>query len=290
MGYKKQEVEWKYTGADVQKNIIDLVRTSYIPDCHIRKISKNEYITGTRDKDGIFLSDGIVYEVKPKPEGIMRNRRSLRQIFRNLRQLIATNYSGGKSELFCTLTYAEQHNDPIQIYKDLDLFWKRLKYKIHSLKYIAIIEPHASGMFHVHLLLAKTDGTELYIPNSDLEQIWGKGYTQVERLEDIDHMGAYFIAYFTNMELPLDEAEKYAKEDDIEIKNGKAYIKGKRLDMYPENMRIYRHSANCDKPIKIKGEEVEKALQGAERRYSHEKIWEEDGREYHILTEQYMKK
>lgn len=220
----------------------------------------------------------------------MRNRRSLRQIFRTLRQLITANYTGGKNELFLTLTYAEQHNDPTRIYDDLDRFWKRLKYRYQYIKYIAIVEPHESGNFHIHMLIADTTGDELYIPNEEMERIWGKGFTKTERLEDVDHMGAYFIAYFTNMELSPDEIKVYANQDDVEYKNGKAYIKGKRLDFYPEHMRIYRHSANCDKPAKVVGAEVNEALIGAEKTYEHEVKFEQDGKEYRILTEQYRKK
>lgn len=293
MSKRSQESEWRYASATVQENnsgeIIDVVRTSFKPACHIKKISKTQYLTGNYDKAGEFLSDGIVYEVKEKEEQ-MRNRRSLRQIFRTLRQLIANNYSGGNSELFVTLTYAEQHNDPQKIYKDLDLFWKRLRYNVcNDLRYIAIVEPHASGNFHVHLLLADTAGEELYIPNETLERIWGQGYTKTERLHDINNMGAYFIAYFTNMELSEDEIKVYADEDDVEYKNGKAYIKGKRLDFYPENMRIYRHSKNCIQPKKYVGAEVNDVLRDANLTYSHDAKFSQDGQEYTIQLEQYRK-
>lgn len=293
MSRKNQEVEWKYTSAVVQNSgedeIIDIVRTSFKPACHIKKISQTEYLTGAYDKNGEFLSDGVVYTIKQKEEH-MRNRRSLRQIFRTLRQLITNNYQGGNAELFVTLTYAEQHNDPAKIYADLDKYWKRLKYQVSDdLKYIAIVEPHASGNFHVHLLLADTTGEDLYIPNEKMEAIWGHGWTKTERLYDINNFGAYFIAYFTNMELTDEELEVYAEEDDVEYKNGKAYIKGKRLDYYPENMRIYRHSKNCVKPEKYTGAEVNDVLQGANLTYSHDAKFTQDGNEYIIQVEQYRK-
>lgn len=293
MAKRSQEQEWKYTSATIQNpgndtEIIDVVRTSFKPACHIRKVSKNEYITGAINAHGEFISDGIVYEFAEKVNH-MRNRRSLRQIFRTLRQLIATNFKGGECELFVTLTYAVQHNDPSKIYSDIELFWKRLKYNYPELKYIAIVEPHASGNFHVHMLLADTTGAKLYIPDAEMRKLWGLGITSTERLDDIDHMGAYFIAYFTNMELTPDEIKVYEAEEDIEIKNGKAYLKGKRLDYYPEHMRIYRHSRNCDKPEKKEGLEVTEALAGAKLTYSHEARFEQNGNEYTIQTEQYRK-
>lgn len=266
------------------------MRTSFKPACHIKKISKTEYMTGIYLPTGEFISDGEVYEVAEKQEGQpMRNRRSLRQIFRTLRQLITANYTGGNSELFVTLTYADQHNDPKRLHEDIVLFWKRLKYRYPALKYIAIVEPHASGNFHIHMLLANTNGEELYIPDSEMRQMWGKGITTTERLDDVDHMGAYFVAYFTNMELSPDEIKVYAENDDVEYKNGKAYIKGRRLDFYPENMRIYRHSSNCEKPTKATGADVDELLQNARQTYSHETTFEQDGNEYRILTEQYRR-
>ena len=291
MGRKNQEVVWKYNAITKQtpneeREIIDLVRTSFIPNCHIRKISQNEYITGKTAPNGDFYSDGVVYEFARK-ENAMRNRRSLRQIFRSLRQLIASNFAGGESELFLTLTYADQHHDPQIIKTDLELFWKKLKYRNNNLKYIAIIEPHETGEFHVHMLLADTTGQKLYIPHDELEKIWGNGFVKAERLEDIDHMGAYFIAYFTNAELTEEEAEKYG--DDVTEKNGKKYIKGKRLDYYPEYMQIYRYSRNCNKPVKYTGIEIDDQLRDTKKVFEHETRFENEGKEYIIKQEQYKK-
>ena len=290
---KEKNQEWKHSSVTIQApgngvEIIDLVRTSFKPGCHIKKVSKTEYMRGTYRADGSFICDGDVYTVQSK-EAPMRNRRSLRQIFRTLRQLIATNFAGGDSELFVTLTYADQHNDPERIYSDLDKFWKRLKYKYAGLKYIAIVEPHASGNFHIHMLLSDTSGKPLYIPYEDLNDIWGLGMTEIDRLDDIDHMGAYFIAYFTNMELSPDEVKIYAAQDDVEYKNGKAYIKGKRLDYYPEHMRIYRHSLNCDTPRKESDIDAEIALIGAKNTFEHTTQFEDNGNTYEIYTAQFKK-
>lgn len=294
MSKKSQEFNWKYKSVTEQSpegrvTILDVVRTSFVPKCHIKKVSKTEYMKGNYKEDGTFLSDGEVYTFAEK-EHHMRNRRSLRQIFRTLRQLIATNFTGGESELFLTLTYANQTNDPDQIHNDLKKFWLRLKYKYDSLKYIAIVEPHATGMFHIHMLLSDTTGQPLFIPWEELKETWGLGMIEIDRLEDIDNMGAYFIAYFSNLELTPDEVTIYEEQGDIVEKDGKKYIKGKRLDYYPEHMRIYRHSRNCDKPTKITGFDADEALIGAELKYQHETTFEDEGTEYHILTAQYVRK
>ena len=294
MSKKSQEYTWQYNSVTEQSpkkgmSILDVVRTSFVPKCHIKKISKTEYMKGNYKEDGTFLTDGEVYTFAEK-EQHMRNRRSLRQIFRTLRQLIATNFKGGDSELFLTLTYAQQTNDPEQIHNDLKKFWLRLKYKHDTLKYIAIVEPHATGMFHIHMLLADTTGSPLFIPWEELKESWGLGMIEIDRLQDIDHMGAYFIAYFSNLELTPDEVTLYEEQDDIIEKDGKKYIKGKRLDFYPEHMRIYRHSRNCDKPTKLTGFDADAALIGAELKYIHETEFEDEGTIYHIQTAQYVKK
>lgn len=293
MGKKQEPQEWKYIGVTEQTprpdhTILDVVKMSYRPSCHIKKISKTEYMKGYHRKDGTFTSDGVIYEIQKK-EAPMRNRRSLKQIFRALRQLIAANFAGGESELFLTLTYADQHNDPARIQEDIRKFWQNLRYKYKTLKYIAIVEPHASGNFHVHMLISDTTGERLFIPDSEIRRLWGHGITQTERLQDIDHMGAYFIAYFSNLELTPDEVKIYAEQDDIEERNGKSYIKGKRLDYYPEHMRIYRHSKNCDKPQKTVGFGSLSLLNGAQKRYDYTTTWEEDDRIYTINQSQWQK-
>lgn len=291
---KSQVREWKYTGVTTQNpsgndTIYDVVKTSFVPACHIKRISKTEYLTGHYRSDGVFISDGEVFEVAKKEEH-MRNRRSLRAIFRTLRQLIATNFSGGDSELFLTLTYADQHNDPQRIYTDIKKFWQKLRRRNPNLKHISIVEPHASGMFHVHMLLSDTSGDYLYIPDAEIADMWGHGHTKTERLNDIDHMGAYFIAYFTNLDLSPEEIKIYEAEEDIEYRNGKAVIKGKRLDYYPEWMQIYRYSRNCDKPEKSTDFDGLEQLEGATKTYEHEHSWEDDGKTYTVRTEQWRKK
>lgn len=254
---KRSQAEWecKYLSVTMQgKNVVDVVRMSFAPACHIKRITKDLYLKGRYDREGNFLTDGKVHSVAVK-EGAMRNRRSLRKIFKDLRQLIAANFEGGAKELFVTLTYADQTHDPQQIHADYKAFWKRLQraYSSYGLGYISVVEPHASGEFHIHALIRATTADHLYIPNEIMSKIWGHGFTTTERLEDIDHMGAYVIAYMSNAEIPPEYEAEYAKYGDIVEKGGKKYIKGKRLDYYPDGMQIARHSRDIVKPTKLTG-------------------------------------
>lgn len=295
----QQDFDVKYLSVTKQgEKITDVVRMSFKPECHIKRIAKDLYLKGRYDREGNFLSDGVVHEVATKEEP-MRNRRSLKKIFKDLRQLIAANFEGGEKELFITLTYAEQTHDPKQIHKDFVAFWKRLQraYAGAGLGYIAVVEPHASGEFHIHALIRAREVDNLYIPNEVMSQIWGMGFTKTERLEDIDHMGAYVIAYMSNMEIPPEYEAEYAKHDDIIERDGKKYIKGKRLDYYPDGMQIHRHSRDIVKPDKLTGNDALRELvflrnTGAEARYSHTKEIEQtddagNTRTAYVKTEQY---
>ena len=266
---KRQAHFARYISATPQGDrVLDVTMQTFEPACHIKRISKEMYLKGRYDREGNFLTDGEVHEVHRKDEP-MRNRRSLKRIFKDLRQKITHHFGGGLNELFVTLTYRgeEQTSDPQKVHKDFKGFWARLKraYADKSLSYIAIVEPHGSGKFHVHLLLRANEGENLYIPFERMTEIWGHGSTQVERLESVDHLGAYFVAYFSNLELDPDEVEKYEAEGDVIEKDGKKYIKGKRLDYYPDGMQIARNSRDLAKPPKLVGSDAVRAVEQSGR-------------------------
>lgn len=270
---------------------------TWVPKCNIRKISKNLFLKGFTDENGNFITTGEVFETKRK-EQPMRNRRSLKRIFKELRAIITHHYKGGINELFITLTYAQKCYDGKQVHADFKAFWQRFKraYKM-PLSYISIVEPHADGAFHIHLLVKTDEGVLLYIPNEKVAQIWGNGFTLTERLESVDNVGAYFIAYFSNLEIGgLSEDEFASLEvtpDDIEEKNGKKYIKGKRLDFYPDGMQIHRHSRDLQKPTSLVNNDAEKLLQKLDYpTFRHEKEIVTDlgnGKKKYakVITEQY---
>lgn len=109
-------------------------------------------------------------------------------------------------------------------------FIKRLRYFFSDLElnYIYIPEPHEKGDWHIHLLLKASKA--LYIHNSKLSEIWGQGFVKVNRLKDVDNIGAYVSAYL------------------IDIKNGEETKKGARLYLYPVGHQLYRCSKGIAKP------------------------------------------
>jgi hypothetical protein len=111
------------------------------------------------------------------------------------------------------------------------------KYSDIPLEYVSIAEPQERGAWHLHELWKRTDYNDLFIPYSDLVDLWGHGSIDVQRLEKSDNIGAYISAYLQN--IPEDEALK---------SNSKGFKKGARLHLYPPKMRFYRCSKGILKP------------------------------------------
>lgn len=229
-----------------------IIEVQYMEKCnteaHVRKLDADRYVD---------LKTGEIKDFEHtnnRSEGV----NSLRKTFNRLRELINANFSGQPNELFCTLTYRGdlQTNDPTRVYKDFKNFMDRFRYQykgISTLDYINIIEPHASGKFHMHVLIRFNDLETVYIPNSELAEIWGNGYVTVRSLKNTDNIGAYLSAYFTDLEVPDDFEPKSSVvvEKEVEGKK-KKFIKGGRLNFYPTGINIYRKSKG------IKDAEVEK--------------------------------
>lgn len=201
--------------------------------CHIQKLSKNTYV----DK-----RDGEIKEFQLN-ENRSENLNSLRQTFKKLRYLINNNFFGSQNELFITLTYAQQTNDHIKVGKDYDNFLKRLKRKykpISNVEALKVLEPHASGNYHMHVLLKFIDLDSVFIKNSELADIWKNGFVSVQSLAGVDNIGAYLSAYMSDLEVPSNYDTKADNVEEKEV-NGqkKKFIKGGRLVFYPSGVNLY---------------------------------------------------
>lgn len=189
-----------------------------------------------------------------------KNAESLRKTFKRLKRIIGTNFHGGKSELWVTLTYKwqdynnsgkkEPMTDPQRLFKDFRIFMHKLRKKVGKyIAYIETVEPQASGSFHCHVLMKTLDGSRLYISNKDMSECWGQGFVSVRRLKESDNVGAYLMAYLTNIDVNDPDGKNETKG-----KKGKSIIKGGRLGLYPMHFQIYRRSRKGIKnPQKLKG-------------------------------------
>lgn len=220
------------------KHIVELLymdKVNFEP--HIRKLDAERYVD---------LKTGEIREFE-RTENRSQGENSLRKTFNRLRELINSNFEGAANELFITLTYRGelQTNDPKIVYGDFKKFMMRMKYKykdVSTIDYINVLEPHASGNFHMHVLMRFNDLGNIYIPNKELAEIWGNGFVQIQSLKNVDNIGAYVSAYLADIEVP-DALEGHADVVEKEV-NGqkKKFLKGARLRFYPTGVNIYRKS------------------------------------------------
>lgn len=206
--------------------------------CHVKNIDADRYM---------LIETGEILE-KKKSLNRSENENSLRKTFKKMRYLINNNFKGNANELFVTLTFAKESFDSKMVYKDIDKFLKRLKYRykdVSSIDYINVVEPHASGQWHAHMLLRFNDVSRIFIPILELKEIWSHGRIDIQTLKDVDNIGAYLSAYLADHEVP-DDYEPPNENVEVMVKNvggkDKKFIKGGRLKYYPPGMRLYRKS------------------------------------------------
>lgn len=201
--------------------------------CHIVKLDSDTYLE---------LGTGEIKEFK-KTENRSEGMNSLRQTFKKLRYLINNNFFGLSNELFLTLTYKGdlQTKDHLKVGQDYKNFLKRLKYeykKISSIDALKVLEPHASGNFHMHVLLRFNDIDNIYIPSAELSRIWGLGFVKIQSLSGVDNIGAYLSAYMADMDVPDDYSYDNYVEKEVNGKK-KKFVKGGRLMFYPPGVNLY---------------------------------------------------
>lgn len=254
---------------------------------NIRKVSKNEYVD---------LRTGEVITAKIT-ENRGENIAGLKNTFKNIRDLINANFRGLKSELFITLTYAENMTDTKKLYIDFEKFWKRFKYKYgKEHDYITVVEPQGRGAWHHHLLIKNNKGDDLYIPSHELEKLWGHGFIKIRSLEKVDNIGAYVSAYLSDVELTGENLNQFLDKKNVRLKEvqvdgkSKAFIKGGRVHLYPSGMNLYRKSKGIKPPLieKMPYREIKREVGNAAPNYSKTVKIYKDNEEVNTITyEQY---
>ena len=204
--------------------------------------------------------------------------KSLYRTFKTVRGIINANVTDVRNVKWITLTYAENMQDSKKLYKDFEKFNKRFQYYIKKLgynkaEYIVMCEPQGRGAWHCHLLYI-FDRVAPFIPNSEIERLWGQGFTKTKKLDDVDNVGAYLTAYLGDMDVNdafknnSDEIQRCldgsATIKSVEIGGDKKYyIKGARLSLYPANFNMYRCSRGIKRPL-----EYMDYLESAEKKVS----------------------
>ena len=234
----KQIEHSKVVKSYVYGNTVEITTANGQQEQTIKVIEGKRYVN---------LETGEIHAMDTSNNSRLDNLKSTKQTMKKLRRIIAHNFTGGKNQLWITLTYRDHVIETAIVYRDFKAFIRRIRNQFGKVDYITVIEPQASGRWHLHVLL-KND-SELTIPNNDLAKMWGQGFTKTKRLRRADRVGNYLIAYLSNLQIGDDEGSQ-----------NKAIIKGARLYMYPKGIRIYRTSRGIEKPLEItttKGELIE---------------------------------
>ena len=246
----------------------------------------------------VVLETGEIKNMNQESEKRTDNLDSVRRTMKRLRRLIGANFVSNeinrKDQLWITLTYREDvnatdKNSPEIVYKDFKRFIRKLREKYNpTIEYIAVLEPQASGRWHLHVLMKTMNNSKLYIPNSDIENLWGKGFTSTKRLKNSDNVSAYVMAYVSNVEIDLKSSDKGKA-------NSKKVIKGGRLSFYPKGIRIYRRSRNLVDPKIQKGQKREVLSLKAREKLYKPKVYIRNlknryGKQINIKTEFYTKR
>lgn len=210
--------------------------------------NRKKYIQILPDRKYIYLTTGEVKEFKDKAVDRTDNTSSLRRSFKKLREIINANAAEPEKCRWVTLTYAENMTDTKRLYEDFDLFRKRFEYwnkkeGREKPEYISVVEPQGRGAWHCHVLFIFKEKAP-FIENKTMAELWKQGFVNVQALENVDNLGAYLTAYLAD--IPIEEATA-GQVGEVKEVNGKKYLKGGRLCMYPPGMNLYRSSRGIKK-------------------------------------------
>lgn len=186
-----------------------------------KRISKTEYVD----------NDGEIREYKSNES------RNLKDSIKKIRKYIEHNFTDFEC-WHITLTYAEQTFDFGQAANDCKSFLDDLEkhYKEYFFEYLRIIEPHANGAWHIHILVkSATDDTQLKLSAAVITDIWGKGNATARQVGAIQEMINYFGTVHTHIK---QDGHKLSKTERKQL----------RWHYYPKRKRIYARSNGIEEP------------------------------------------
>lgn len=131
-----------------------------------------------------------------------RRKQTVRDARNTTRRLALMNFNSG--DKFITLTFKENITDINFADNEFKKFIKRFKhrFKLDSLKYIAVREFQKRGAIHYHMLCDWKENLlfEDVIREYERllgEKIWKHGFVDIKQLDYVDNVGAYIIKYMT---------------------------------------------------------------------------------------------
>lgn len=241
-------------------DIVTVKMAGNVTEIRFSKTSAGSPIKKVDKSHGVDIRTGELVEFQHNTSRA-GDKASVAQSLKRLRDIINANLENPDNALWVTLTYAENMRDEKRLYTDFHAFWKRFgRYQKRegqaSALYIACAEPQGRGAWHLHVILLFPDKAP-FIPNADMTQIWGHGFTKTKSLKAVDNPGLYMTVYLADAEITqavqAGAMSTKIKEVDVTSEDGtrhkKAIIKGARLHMYPPGFNIYRTSRGIKRPI-----------------------------------------
>lgn len=235
-------------------NITEVTALSWIPKATIQKVSEQYYIVLSEDAKIERLEDTILHEYHHNEKKV-DNVHSVRQSIARMRRIVNSNCINPDVVRWVTLTYAENMTDSKRLYDDFKKFNMKFRYYLKNhyddlnYEYIAVPEPQERGAWHMHIIMIFNKKPP-YIDNNDVVyKTWEHGFTSFQAVDNCDNFGAYLSAYLSD--IPVEVQEGYTDNNIVE-KNGKKYIKGGRLTLYPKDMKMYRISRGIKQPKEVK--------------------------------------
>ena len=171
---------------------------------------------------------------KNREVSLMRARRELRRIV----NANVGKWGNNVTSKFLTLTFKDN-------VKDLDLanyefrqFIKRLNYKVYgkrcsNIKYTAVVEFQERGAVHYHVIFYNLPYTKANV----IEEVWGNGFIKINKIDDIDNVGAYICKYLTK------------SNDDSRLRGRKSYFNSRGLKKPIEVYLDYDELENIKKSL-----------------------------------------
>lgn len=133
-------------------------------------------------------------------EGKEKNRKdSVRRARQEVRRIVNANVGAYGEQLtakFITLTFGDNVTDLDKANYELKKFIQRLNYlvfgtKVANLRYTAVPEFQKRGAVHYHVVIYNLP----YIKADVIEKVWGNGFIKINKIDDVDNVGAYICKY-----------------------------------------------------------------------------------------------
>jgi hypothetical protein len=155
-------------------------------------------------------------------EGKEKNRNKiLRRARQDVRRTVNANvwaYGEHCPPKFLTLTFGDNVTDLDVAHYEFKKFRQRLNYlvfgtKSGNLRYTVVPEFQKRGAVHYHVILYNLP----YIKADVIEKVWGNGFIKINKIDDVDNVGAYVCKYMVK------------DLDDDRLKGRKCYFNSRGL-------------------------------------------------------------